>query len=143
MFDNGADCVCKPPIRTTSSSRIVFSMGGSTVQGESAVFVFTSEAEMQIAPLLDAFRVTALVNARSAQLEFKLVYQYTDDGCTWSAAQSVDQGTWLTATTTSAWNTSTANFKRGIRVGVVVRQTTGTNVEMADLTLIIDWDLRS
>ena len=113
------------------------------VPGTSPIFVMTPAELMQIAPKLLQFRATIVVENKSENFACEAVYQYTNDGCTWSAEQSVDAGLgYVSATATTAWNNTIANFTRGIRIGLRAKQTTGTNVEMGQVSLIIDLELR-
>lgn len=136
---------CTPPVRTLSFPiTVAFSKGGGAPnQGVSDIFVVSDDAFMQIAPLLKAIRTTLVLNNRTENAEVQVVLQPTDNGCTWGTDSVLLAYTTVVGSTTGAWFTNQTEFKRGIRVGVKVRQTTGTAVEMVSGMLIVDLELRS
>ena len=136
---------CSPPVRTLSFPiSVAFSEGGSAPnQGVSDIFVLTDAEFTQIAPLLKAIRGTLVLSNRTENAEVQVVMQPTDDGCTWGADVQLLAYVSAVGATTGSWLTNQADFKRGIRVGVKVRQTTGTTVEMVRGTVILDLELRS
>jgi hypothetical protein len=140
---------CSETVKTiTSQNRLVFSKGGSTAQGESDIFALSPAALMQLAPNLLQFRVTVALENLTENAEIELVFQNTNDGCLWSTNIVVDPtmgaAGWLgdNGVYTSAWYNTSANFLRGLRVGVIIRQSTGTGVEMGYATTVIDYELR-
>jgi hypothetical protein len=135
---------CKPPIRTITTARRVlcFSEGGSA-PGESEIHVLTSEEIEQIAPLLAGVRVTITVENATEVCQTKTVLQATSDGCTWGDSVDLESYTAGNRVTTTAWHTTATSFLRGIRIGVLVGQTSGTAIQMCKVTLVIDFELRS
>ncbi len=137
---------CTPPVRTVTAARYqpVWSKGGATNQGISEVFVFTGRNIMEIVPMLKAVRATLTVENRTINAEVEVVFQATNDGITWEAPIVLSQA-WVNADTTDTtpWYTTVGNFKRGIRFGVRIRQATGTAVEMARVSLVLDLELKS
>ena len=135
-------CECEQNNQTINTGgRLVFSAGGTP--GLSDIFVMTPASLAQIAPRLGKFRVTVVIENTTTNFECKPVFQYTNDGCSWSTVQDVDGPLgFVSDTTITAWNSDTAKFTRGIRIGLRAKQTTGTNVEMGQVSLIVDFELR-
>ena len=133
------------PVRTVLLARRVpvWSKGG-TAPGASEVFVLSSEAIEQIAPTLDAVRVTMVVENATTDFQCRPVLQATDDAVTWGQPVDLDtdkvgDGTW-----TSDWHTTAADFRRAIRLGVVAGQAnSATAVQTARVSLIADFRLKS
>lgn len=137
---------CTPPIRTLTIARRepVWSTGGSGSSGLSEVFVLSSDDIAQVAPLLAQLRATLTVENRTLNASVEVVFQTTSDGVTWETAIPLSQAFVTTNTTdTTPWYTDTANFKRGIRVGVRIKQATGNAVESARVTVVLDLQLKS
>lgn len=135
-----------PPVRTITVCRREpsWSKGGATDQGRSEVFVLSADSLVEVAALLKAVRATLTVENRTLNAEVEVVFQATNDGCTWEAPVVRSQA-WVNAdgTDTTPWYSTATNFKRGIRFGVRIRQATGTAVEMARVTLVLDLELKS
>ena len=142
---------CQPSVKTTTSTkRVVYSKGGSTNLGVSSIFVLTSDDLVQLAPLLAQLRVSVVTENLSEQAELWPFIETTQDGCTWSETTTQflvggSSATWISTdtTTTTDWWTAVTELFRGLRIGVKVRQTTGTNVEAATVQLVVDWELKS
>lgn len=135
---------CQPPIRTVTVARriVCFSLGGAA-PAASALHVLSPDELVQIAPTLAGLRVTITVENATAQCETKAAFEATNDGCTWETAIDLEVAAQGNRTNTTVWHTTTANFKRGIRVGVIVEQASGTNIESCKVTMTIDFELRS
>jgi len=142
---------CQPTVKTTTSTRhVVYSKGGSTNQGVSAIFVLTPDDLISLAPLLAQLRVTLVTENLSDQAEIWPFIETTQDGCTWTETTTQllvggSSATWISddTTTTTDWWTAAPELFRGLRLGVKIRQTTGTNVEGATVQLVVDWELKS
>lgn len=135
-----------PPVRTITLARRVpvWSKGGSVDQGRSDVFVLSDVDIEQVAPLLKAVRATLTVENRTINAEVEVVFQATNDGNVWETPIVLSQA-WVDVDgpdTTPGYSTAT-NFKRGIRFGVRIRQATGTAVESARVSLVVDLELKS
>lgn len=141
-----------PPIRTTSIARRVpvFSKGG-TAPATSDIFVLSPEELDQLAPMLAGIRVTIKVENATANFQSEVVFQTTDDGCTWGDGSTIDAvislegGTPVAGNreTTTNWYTTPSNFLRGVRIGVVASQESGTQLEQAWISMVVDFLLRS
>jgi len=99
---------------------------------------------MQVAPMLSQVRATLIVDNRTLNAEIEVVMQSTLDGINWSNPVVLSQA-WVNANgpDITAWHTNAADFTRGIRFGVRIRQAAGTAVEMARVSLILDLQLKS
>ncbi len=144
---------CTPPVRTvTAGIRVpAFSKGGGSgtgPSGESEVFVLTSAALMQIAPLLSKVRATLRIENSTENFEAKVVYQLTNDGENWDSPVDITTGAETGGYVsgdgydTSNW-LAIANTKRGIRFGVRCAQKTGTAIEMGRISVVLDLELVS
>lgn len=113
-------------------------------QGLSEVFVLSGDNVTQIAPMLAAVRATLTVDNRTLNAEVEVVFQTTSDGISWEAPIVLSQA-WVNmdTTDTTSWYSTTSNFKRGIRFGVRIRQASGTAVESARVSLVLDLELKS
>ena len=134
---------CQPPVRTISTVMCTaFSKGGATP--DSDMFVMTPSSILEIAPMLLQLRATTIVENASDKFKCKAVFSSTDDGCGWDVPPlALENYAIGNRRTTTAWYTDVTKFKRGIRVGVVASNDSGANVEVAQVTLIIDFLLRS
>lgn len=136
---------CTPPIRTlTTVQRLVFSNGGNA-PGTSGVFVLSDDEMVEVAPLLLGVRVTVIISNATPDFMSQVVLQWTDDGCTWSNPINLESSpVGDDRTLTLAWYTTTADFRRGIRVGVRASQEAGVNaIQFGYAQFIIDLQLRS
>lgn len=132
---------CQVPVRTFSSLPFtIFSKGGSPADSE--IFVMTPDEVTQMAPLLAQLRVTVLPENASAQFKCKAVFQSTDDGNTWDNNVDLETG-FSSVIRTTPWYSTVSNFGRGIRVGLIAANVSGTAVEMARIRLVFDMLLRS
>lgn len=123
----------------------VWSKGGSPSQGLSDIFVFAEDEIKDLAPRLAQLRATIVLENCTPDAEVEVVFQATNDGCTWDNPVAITQA-FLTADqkVTTPWHTQAADFKRGIRVGVRIRQATSvTEVQHARVTLTFDFELRT
>ncbi|MCK6504057.1 hypothetical protein L6R53_11755 [Myxococcota bacterium] len=96
-----------------------------------------------MAPLLAAVRATVTVENRTLNASVEPVFQTTSDGVTWGNLISLGQAMTTDTTDTTSWYTDTANFKRGVRFGVIVEQVTGNAVESARVSIVLDLQLKS
>lgn len=134
-------CPSSVPVRTFSSLPFtIFSKGGSPA--DSDIFVMTPEQVTQMAPLLAQLRVTPLIHNASALFKCKAVFQTTDDGNTWGNPIDLETG-FSAVNRTTPWYSTVSNFGRGIRVGLIAGNVSGTSVEMGRVTLVFDLLLRS
>ena len=130
---------CSPSVQTYTFAirEVVFSKGG-TAPATSDVFVLSPEKVEAIAPLIDKVRATTRVENITADCEVQPVYQVSDDGENWDTAVPFAAGfIGSNGYSTSDWAT-VANTKRAIRFGVLVQQKTGSTVESARVSLMID-----
>lgn len=138
---------CTPPVKTVTLAvrRMVFSKGGSTNEGENALFEMSGEDIMQIAPLLAGIRATVKIENATDDLKTKAVWENTNDGQTWTAGGSLDAD-FVTGNrdTTTDWKTEVNDFERGIRIGLLARQAnSSTQPQFGLATVIVDFLLRS
>lgn len=140
---------CTPPIRTVrSQTEVVFSKGGAAGTSASDVFVLSPDGMIQIAPLVEQLRVTIIVDhvtGATGDCLTQAVLQATDDGITWGAAVGLEAAPVAgNRSFTTDWHTSAANFRRGLRLGVVASQGNAvTNVVMCRVTFIIDLQMKA
>jgi hypothetical protein len=137
---------CNSTVQTTTSQqRVVFSRSGATNQGVSSIFVLTPESLIQLAPSLSQLRVTLVTSNLSENAEVTPVIETTDDGCTWlETTTQFTPGTWVDtdSVTTYSWWTAVDELKRGVRLGVKIRQSSGTALEGAVVQAVIDWETK-
>lgn len=136
---------CSSPVSSLvlAKDATVWSKGG-TAPGTSDPFWFTDESIEQIAPMLQQVRATLLLSNSSVDTEVQAVFQTTSDGVTWDTVQSLSSWYVGNSSATSAWYTSTDNFKRAIRFGVQIRQAnSSTSVQFSRVTLIVDLQVKA
>jgi hypothetical protein len=133
---------CTPPLRTIRTvTATVFSKGG-TAPGASEIFVLSPQSVTGIAPMLAAVRVTVIVENATADFISQAVFQTTSDGEVWDNPVALESAASDNRKFTTNWYNAANAFKRGIRIGVIASQETGvTSVQMARVTLIIDFQL--
>jgi hypothetical protein len=139
---------CTPPLRTIrSETKVVFSRGAGGTLGASDPWILSPDELIQIAPLLVQARVTIIVDHASGatgDCVTQAVLQATDDGMTWDTAVGMETAAAGNRTFTTNWYSTVANFKRGIRFGVIVSQGNAvTIVQSCQVTIIIDLQLKS
>jgi hypothetical protein len=134
---------CTPPVRTVTLARrsTVFSVGGVTP--DSTLFVLSPDQLEQVAPLLSEVRATVEIENATANFKSKASFQTTSDGCAWEAPVELEAFANGNRTNTTTWYTNTANFKRGIRFGIIAGNSTGSAVESGRVTLTLDLLMRS
>jgi hypothetical protein len=100
---------------------------------------------MELAPTLAGIRVTITVENATASCATQAVFQTTSDGHTWANPVALDPSfvAGNRVATTTAWATSPGDFLRGIRIGLLVQQSSGTAVESCKVTMTVDFLLRS
>jgi hypothetical protein len=71
-------------------------------------------------------------------------FQLSEDGISWDNPISLFGANYLigNGTLTEAWYNATSNYKRFIRFGVSALQNSGTAVEMANVSLVLDVQLK-
>ncbi len=140
--------MCTPSVKTVTAAvrEGVYSRGGNVggLQGENEIFVVSPDGMIQVAPTLSGLRGTIIVENSTESVETKLVFQSTDDGMTWSAPVGLESAfVGGNRKVTTPWYTTSADFTRGIRVGVLVRQATSvTTVQMAKVTVVLDLQIK-
>lgn len=136
---------CTPPVRSIVIARDVpiWSLGG-TAPGTSDPFVLSGDDIMEIAPLLSALRATITISNLTPNGEVNILFQSTNDGVTWDAPQSLNPGPInQNGSVTTPWYTNAADFTRGIRIVADIGATSGTAVEMARISVVVDFELKS
>ena len=140
------------PVKTfTTLKRVVNSRGGSTNQGTSSLFVRTEEQFTQLAPLVAQLRVSVVTENLSENAQIWVFMETTNDGLAWNEVGTALRlggqvpTNWINSgtVTTTDWWAAISELQRGPRIGVKVKQGTGTNVEMGTVQLVIDFELRS
>ena len=133
---------CSSSIRTLVIARraVVFS-GGST--SNSLFFPLSSEEMESIAPMLDAMRVTIIVETATAGAKVAGAFRTSDDGTSWSTPTSLSAFVTGVGRLTGNWTGSPNDFKRLVQVGVDVQNVSGTVFEQALVTVMLDLRMQS
>ena len=135
---------CSPPVRTlTLAVDVPVWSTGDTNPGESDIFVLSREDLVQIAPMIAQVRVTMTVANATVSFQCRPVFQATNDAVTWDQAINLDTDKAGNGSWTSTWYSTAANFKRGIRFGVIASAASGTAVQVGRVTLVLDIQLKS
>lgn len=144
MSDGNDEGIAKTIKTTTIARRVVVFSLGTANPGTSPIHVLSPDQMVQIAPLLKAFRATVVVENASTNCETKAVFQATDDGITWGNSVGLEANFVAgNRTTTTDWYSDTANFKRGIQIGVLVQQSSViTTLEVCKVTMIVDLEFK-
>lgn len=143
---------CAPPLRTTTVAvqKTVYSNGNGSPNTESFVPITGASME-QIAPLLKGVRATLKVEAATENYRGEVGFQLSNNGVEWGDTTSPTNGQYSKlgspisgdGEATTAWYSTEAAFTRAIRFGVISDNTTGTNNELATVTVTLDLELRS
>jgi hypothetical protein len=129
---------------TVARRETCFSKGG-TAPGTSDIHVLWPDDLITVSPTVKQLRATLEVENATVNCQTKVVMQTTEDACTWpSPAIGLEaQFTAGNRKTTTAWEGTPANFKRGIRLGLLVEQAAGTAVETCKVTVVVDIEFKS
>ena len=130
------------PIR--SPTLVMFSTGDAS-PGESLPYVVTPDGMIQVAPSLLALRATIIVENASLKFKSQVFFQPTEDGIVWGTPVALEAAPVLgnRKLTLPWWSTDPTKFSRGIRVIVIVTQDAVGTIQMANVTVITDLQLRS
>lgn len=133
-----------PPVQTIQTVPMTVFSKGTATPNESLIFVLSPPSVVEIAPLLAGLRATISVANSTAAFVSQVVFQTTSDGITWETAIALETAASDDRVFTTDWYTTTSNFKRGIRVGVIASQESGVNsAQFGNVSLVIDFLLRS
>ena len=133
---------CTPPIRTIQTPTMTVFSRGTAGDGKSDLFVFTPDSIEGVAPLLFGLRVTITVENATAAFKSQAVFQTTSDGKTWDNPVALDTAAVAgNRVFTTNWSNAPNSFKRGVRVGVFASQDAVDTVQMARVSLAIDFQM--
>ncbi len=133
---------CKPPVRmVTLFKERLFTTNGTG----SYVLVRVSPKQLEnIGPFLDGIIAYAICRDKSANFEFKLIGEWSNDGETWSAfGGDIVPATTANGQVVSANYTTAQDFGLYVRFLVGVKPSTGTAIETGVLTLALGLQLKS
>jgi hypothetical protein len=93
---------------------------------------------------LDKLRVSLVLENASEAFEAKPVIQTSEDGINWITTATQPSLGWIgsAGVSTSVWWTAVDELKRAIRIGVIARQSGGTQVEMGLVRIMVDWQTK-
>lgn len=124
-------------------TRPMWTLGGANNNGLQTYLLAGSDIE-DAAPTLAALQATITVAQASLNFKCSVLFQVSADGINWDTAVIFTAATYQTGNGTLcyAWNMATTNYKRKIRFLVNVEQSAGTSVEMADVKVVVGFQVK-
>lgn len=135
---------CTPTIRTfTAATRVVCFSNGGNAPATSSIHVLTDDEFARLAPILKAVRVTLIVENATSDCLTKAVLQSASDCNAWGVDVGLENNfTAGNSSRTTLWFTNLADFKRLIRLGVLVEQNSGFNTRVVcKVTMTVDYEV--
>ena len=124
----------------------VFSERSFTTNATGAyILIRVLEDELKdVGPYIDGLIAYTVLRDKSANFEYKIVGEWSNDGETWTAfGADIIGPTAINGQVVSANYTTALDFGRHIRIMVAVKPTTGTTIENGVLSLSIGLQLKS
>ncbi len=123
-------------------TRPMWTLGGAN--GGINTWILNGVDIEDVAPTLAAIQATVTVTQASLNFKCSVLFQVTADGVTWDTAVIFNAATYQTGNgvLSYAWNSATTNYKRKIRFLVNAEQATGTTLEMADVKVVIGFQIK-
>ena len=125
---------------TLTENETVYSLGGGTPDNACVV---SPQALQGIATKLNKVRGSLYPDGLTANARATLQYQTSADGGQWGTPVALTSTMSASGGETGDWNEPAAGFERFIRFIVTVGNTSGTAVELARASVIIDFDVES
>ena len=133
---------CKPPVRMVPLCKErLFNTNGT---GSYVLIRVGPQQVWGIGPLLDGIIVYATLRDKSANFEYKVVGEWSNDGETWTAfGADIIGPTTANGQVVSAKFSTALDFGLYVRLLVAVKPTTGTTIETGVLSLTAGFQLKS
>ena len=131
-----------PPVKTiTISKRVVFGKPGASGGANANFISLIPDKLYSLAPLLRGLRMTIITESSTPNVTVQAAFRSRSNEETWGTAVTLGSAVQGDGTITGNWYTTRDNFRRELNIGVIVDKSTGTALEMAVVTAIIDYEM--